>query len=124
MPVNDITSVVIDICIEIHSTLGPGLFESIYEEILFRELNSFGFQTQRQVPIIAHWKGKTLPVAFKADLIILNSVILEIKSVKQVQEVHKKQLLTYLKLTEIRVGLLLNFNEELMKHGIRRIING
>ncbi len=123
MEINEITSFIINRSIQIHKDIGPGLFESVYEEVLSYELNQNEIKFQRQVPIPAVWKEKQLDLGFRADLIIENNVIIEIKSVEKVAPVHQKQLLTYLKLSDITVGLLLNFNTDLMKNGITRIVN-
>jgi len=121
---NEIAHKVVGLSLAIHRTLGPGLFESVYEAILFQELKSSGLMVLRQYPVPLSWKGVDLGHGFRADLIIENKVIVEIKSVEAIAPVHKKQLLTYLKLTNIKLGLLINFNEELLKDGLSRIING
>lgn len=123
MTENEITGIVVDKCFEIHKTLGPGLFESVYEEILFFELNKMNINISRQKSIPVSWKGKKMDHGFRADLIIENKVIIEIKSIESIAVVHKKQLLTYLKLTNMKLGLLINFNEALIKDGITRIAN-
>ncbi|TVQ00856.1 MAG: GxxExxY protein [Balneolaceae bacterium] len=124
MKENDLSGLIVDICLNIHKKLGPGLFESIYEEILVYELANNGISFSRQVPIPVFWKNIKLNIGFRADLIIENKLILEIKSTEHLAPVHYKQLLTYLKLTDIRLGLLINFNEALIKDGIRRVVNG
>jgi len=108
---NSISKDVVNISYQIHSELGPGLFESVYEEILFHELNQLGYTVSRQKVLPVYWKGKTMDVGFRTDLIIENKVIVEIKSVASMLPVHKKQLLTYLRLTDLKLGLLINFNE-------------
>jgi GxxExxY protein len=123
MEENDITHQVIDICYHIHKELGAGLFESVYEEILCFELVNQGFVVERQKAVPVLWKGLKMDIGFRADLIIGNKVIIELKSVEQISSVHKKQLLTYLKVTGLKVGLLVNFNETLIKDGIHRIVN-
>lgn len=120
---NMITGKVIDTCIKIHQTLGPGLFESVYETILQHELEKENFMVERQKAIPVYWGNLQMEVGFRADLIIDNKVILEIKSVETLAPVHSKQLLTYLKITGIQVGLLINFNVPLLKQGIHRIVN-
>ena len=120
---NKIATVIVDTCFKIHTTLGAGLFESVYEEILFYELREAGFQVTRQKAIPVIWKELKMEIGFRADLIVNNKVIIEIKSVEHVLPVHKKQLLTYLKLTDLKLGLLVNFNEALIKNGITRIVN-
>jgi GxxExxY protein len=121
---NELTKIVIDLCIKIHKALGPGLLESVYEEILIYELKKLGIIVARQVGIPIHYENVKLELGFRADLIVEDRVILELKSVESVLPLHKKQLLTYLKLTNMKVGLLINFNESLMKNGIVRIANG
>lgn len=121
---NELATIVLDISFEIHRTLGPGLFESVYEEILFRELvEKYELHVERQKTIPVYWKGDKIDFGFRPDLIIENTLIVEIKSIEQLAKVHYKQLQTYLKLTEMRLGLLLNFNEDLLMNGIKRIAN-
>ncbi|MFO0450621.1 MAG: GxxExxY protein [Pseudomonadota bacterium] len=105
-------------------TLGPGLLESVYEAVLARELEKAGLTVSRQVSVPIKFDGLIFDEGFRADIIVSDKVILELKSIEQVRPVHKKQLLTYLKLTGIKLGYLLNFGDELMKNGITRIING
>ncbi len=120
---NEIATAIVDTCFKIHTTLGAGLFESVYEEILFYELQQRGLEVTRQKAIPVIWKELKMEIGFRADLIINNKVIIEIKSVEHILPVHKKQLLTYLKLTDLKLGLLVNFNEALIKNGITRIVN-
>ncbi|MBI1782818.1 MAG: GxxExxY protein [Sphingobacteriales bacterium] len=121
---NEIVKIVLDAAFKIHSELGPGLFESVYEAVLEFELkNKYNLSVQRQVAIPVVWEEVKLELGFRADMIIEHKVIVEIKSIEAIAPVHHKQLLTYLKLTGIKLGLLLNFNEELMKTGIKRIVN-
>lgn len=103
--------------------MGPGLFESVYEEVLCHELGKEGllFERQKSIPVV--WEGIKLDQGFRADIIIDKKLILEIKSVEKIAKVHHKQLLTYLKLTNIKLGLLINFNESLIKNGIQRVVN-
>lgn len=125
MDINDISGLIIFHSIEIHKRLGPGLFESVYEEILYYELTkNAGLSVQRQQPIPLIYDELQIPEAFKADLIVEEKIIVELKSVKELANVHKKQLLTYLKLTGLQLGLLINFNESLLKNGIKRVVNG
>jgi GxxExxY protein len=121
---NELTKIIINLCIKIHKTLGPGLLESVYEEVLVYELKKLGIIVARQVGIPVNYENIKLELGFRADLIIEDKVIIELKSVENVLPLHKKQLLTYLKLTNMKVGLLINFNESLMKNGIFRIANG
>ncbi|MGB1248548.1 MAG: GxxExxY protein [Chitinophagales bacterium] len=123
MTENELSKIIVNTCFEIHSTLGPGLFESVYEEILFFELEKQGLKVDRQKAISIIWKGVKMDKGFYADLIVENKVLIELKSVEKVTKVHQKQVQTYLKLTGIKLGLLINFNESLIKHGIQRIVN-
>ncbi len=123
MKENDIAKKVLDICFEIHKILGPGLFESVYEEILTFELKNNGLFVERQKSLPVYWKGVKINSAFKADLIVEKKVIIELKSVEMLIPAHYKQLLTYLKITDLKLGLLINFNERLLKTGIKRIVN-
>ncbi len=121
---NDISQIILDCSFNIHKKLGPGLFESVYEEVLGYELQKAGLKIQRQTAIGVCWDNVNLELGFLADIIVDDKVIVELKSVESLQAVHKKQLLTYLKLSDIRLGLLINFNENLLKNGIKRIVNG
>ncbi|MFU8833504.1 MAG: GxxExxY protein [Wenzhouxiangella sp.] len=114
---------VVDSAIAIHRDLGPGLLESVYEAILAHKLEQRGFKIQRQVPVPLNYEGVKFKEAFRADLIVGDKVIVEIKTVERLNNAHRKQLLTYLKLTSLKVGILLNFSEALMKNGITRIAN-
>ncbi|MBE9489266.1 MAG: GxxExxY protein [Bacteroidetes bacterium] len=120
---NDLASIIVDCCYHIHVNLGPGLLESVYEEILYSELIEIGLNVERQKQLPVIWKNKKLDLGFRTDLIVENKVIIEIKSVMEIHPVHPKQLLTYLKLTGLKLGLLINFNSPLIKTGITRIVN-
>lgn len=120
---NEIASIIVDCCYHIHVDLGPGLLESVYEEILTYELIRIGFQVERQKALPVVWKDVKLDLGYRTDLIVENKVIVEIKSVEEIHPVHPKQLLTYLKLTNLKLGLLINFNSPLIKTGITRIVN-
>jgi GxxExxY protein len=120
---NEISKIIVNAAFQIHTQLGPGLLESVYEEILFFELKTQGLRVDRQKAIPVVWNDLIMEMGFRADLIIENKVIIEIKSVETIAPVHQKQLLTYLKLTGYKLGLLINFNEPLMKTGIKRIVN-
>jgi GxxExxY protein len=124
MTENDIGRIVVDAAVAVHRELGPGLLESVYEVILAFELGQRGLSVKRQVPISIHYKQMTFDEAFRADLMIEERVVIELKSVEQVSQAHKKQLLTYLRLTGCKLGFLLNFGEALMKRGITRTVNG
>jgi GxxExxY protein len=120
---NDISKIIIECSIKVHKSLGPGLLESVYEATLNFELNKSGLNSQTQVPLPVYYEGTKLEVGFRADIIVENMVIIEIKSIETIAPVHKKQLLTYLKLSNKKLGLLINFNVELLKDGITRIVN-
>lgn len=124
MTENEIAGIVVDAAYRIHKTLGPGLFESVYEAALEFEMRKRGLRVAHQVGLPVHYEAVRLEVGFRVDLIVDEKVIVEIKSVEALVPVHKKQLLTYLRLTDLRLGLLINFNVELIRHGIQRVING
>jgi len=123
-PSNSVPDAIIDAALQVHRELGPGLLEQVYESVLARELECRGLEVQRQVPIPIQYRDLHFREAFRADLIVHNEVLLELKSVEQVSRVHAKQVLTYLKLTGLRLGFLLNFGAPLMKEGIERIVMG
>ena len=123
MTENELSKIIVDTCYRIHFELGPGLFESVYEKILQFELKQKGLTVSQQQAIPVIWKEKKLNHGFRADLIVQNKVLIEVKSVEAIAPVHKKQVLTYLKLTNIKLGLLINFNEPLIKTGITRVVN-
>ncbi|TDO70017.1 GxxExxY protein [Flavobacterium chryseum] len=122
MTENEISAVVVDVCYKIHVKLGPGLLESVYEAILFHELTKRGLFVERQKQLPVLWDGIKLDIGFRSDLIIENKVILEIKSIEQITDIHAKQVLTYLKITKMKLGLLINFNVPIIKFGIKRIV--
>ena len=124
MTENEIGKLVVDTSIRLHRALGPGLLETVYEITLARQLEKAGLSVARQVVVPIEFEGETFDEGFRADLIVEGKVILELKSVEKVSPAHKKQLLTYLKLTGLKLGFLLNFGDELMKHGITRTIHG
>jgi GxxExxY protein len=119
-----LAKIIVNTCYNIHLELGPGLLESVYEEILYFELTSQGLKVDRQKGIPVIWKDRKMDIGFRADLIEENKVVVEIKSVEMIAPVHPKILLTYLRLTKKKLGLLVNFNEALIKDGITRIVNG
>ena len=123
MTENELAKIIVDKCLKIHRTLGPGLLESVYEEILFYEIMKDGIKCKRQASIPVLYEGIKMDIGFRADMVVEDKVILELKSVENIMPVHKKQLLTYLKITGMRLGLLVNFNVELIKNGITRIVN-
>ena len=123
MSENEISKIIVDVSYKIHTKLGPGLLESVYETILNYELTSRGLKVERQKALPVIWNETKMDVGFRADLIVENKVIIEVKSVEQIAAVHPKQVLTYLKITNLKLGLLINFNEPLIKTGITRIVN-
>ena len=123
MTENELSKIIVDKCLKIHRKLGPGLLESVYEEVLFYEFTKDSIQCKRQVGIPVIYEDIKLDLGFRADMVVGDKVILELKSVEKILPVHKKQLLTYLKLSNMRLGLLINFNVELIKNGITRIVN-
>ena len=125
MTENELSRVIIEAAIEVHRHLGPGLLESIYEDALTHELtqaHQLRIERQKEIPVF--YKGKPMGKGFRADLIVNEKVIVELKSVEELNPVHFKTLLSYLKLSDMRLGLLLNFNEEVLRNGIRRVVNG
>ena len=124
MTENEIGKIVVDAAIAIHRALGSSLYEIVYEVVLTHELKKHGLNIERQVPVSIEYDGIKFEEGFRADIIIENKVILELKSVESVSKAHKKQVLTYLRLTGYKLGYLLNFGEDLMKNGITRIVNG
>ena len=124
MTENEIGKAIVDAALAVHRELGPGLLESVYEVALAYELEQRGLSVKRQLPVTIHYKRMRFDDAFRADLVIHDKVIVELKSVEQVSQAHKKQLLTYLRLTGCKLGFLLNFGEALMKRGITRTANG
>jgi GxxExxY protein len=124
MTESEVAKQVVDAAYRIHTTLGPGLLESVYEAVLVYELRKRGLAVTRQQPIPVIYEDVHLEVGFRADLIVENKAILELKSIEELAAVHRKQLLTYLRLTNLRLGLLINFNVELIKDGIKRVVNG
>jgi len=123
MTENEISAIVVDVCYKMHVKLGPGLLESVYETILFYELTKKGLFVERQKTLPVVWDEIKLDIGFRTDLIIENKLILEIKSIEKITEVHAKQIMTYLKITKMKLGLLINFNVPLIKFGITRIVN-
>ena len=123
MTENELSKIAVDICFKIHSQYGPGLFESVYEEIFCYEWRKTEVEIKRQLGIKVIHEGVDMGIGFVPDVIVENKLILEFKSVEVLAEVHYKQLLTYLKLTNLKLGLLINFNAPLIKSGIHRIVN-
>ncbi|MBF6641825.1 GxxExxY protein [Flavobacterium sp. J49] len=124
MTENELSKIIVDISYKIHTRLGPGLLESVYEAILHHELTKKGLTVERQKPIPVIWEDIHLDIGFRSDLIVENKVIIEIKSVEKISNIHLKQLLTYIRVTNLKLGLLINFNEALIKNGIKRVVHG
>lgn len=123
MTENELSKIIVDICYKIHTKLGPGLLESVYEAILYYELNKLGLKVEKQKELPVHWDEIILEIGCRADLVVEDKVLIEIKSVAELTNVHPKQVLTYLKITDIKLGLLINFNESYIKDGIKRVVN-
>ena len=124
MTENEIGRIIVDCAVRLHKELGPGLLESVYEALLVYLLKETGLKVDRQVAIPIQFRGIQFDEGFRADIIVEDKVILELKSVETVSKAHKKQVLTYLKLTGKKLGYLLNFGEGMMKDGISRVLNG
>lgn len=123
MTENEIATIVVDAALKIHKTFGPGLFESVYEAALRYELQKRGLMVGQQLGIPVQYDGLNLGFGFRVDLLVNNKVVIEVKSVEALAPIHNKQLATYLRLMDLRLGLLINFNVELIRNGIRRVVN-
>jgi len=123
MDINQLSSQIIGAAIEVHKTLGPGLLESAYEECLCHELHLRGVSLERQKQLPVLYKGKCLDCGYRLDIVVEKAIILELKSCEKIEPIHKAQLLTYLKLSSLTLGLILNFNVPVMKNGIVRMVN-
>ena len=121
---NEIAKQIVDAAFRIHTSLGPGLLESVYETVMAQELTRRGLHSERQQALPVVWENIHLEAGFRVDLMIENKVIVEIKSVEAIAPVHRKQLLTYLRLANKRLGILINFDVDLIKDGIARVVNG
>ena len=121
---NELTETIIGAAMEVHRALGPGLLESTYEMCLCRELSIRGLRFERQVPISVEYKGVKLDCGYRADLVVENVILVELKAIDSLLSIHEAQLLSYLKLSGLKIGLLINLNVELLKHGIRRRVLG
>ena len=121
---NELSGTIVKASLDIHCKLGPGLLESVYQEILFRELRKQGLHVLKEVPIPVEWDDVRVDVGFRADLIVEDLVVVELKSLECVAAVHKKILLTYLRLTDKRLGLLINFGMAYLRDGVTRLVNG
>ncbi len=124
MTENEIATQVVDAAFKIHTRLGPGLLESVYQAVMAYELQKRGLRVIREQPIPVVYENVHLEMGFRADLVVEEKVLVELKSIKAIAPIHKKQLLTHLRLTSKRLGLLINFNTDLIKDGITRIANG
>lgn len=124
MSENEISAVVLDSAMVVHRTLGPGLLESVYSRALALELRSRGLDVDLEVPVDIFYKGEALGLGFRADLIVGGNVLVELKSVEVMLPVHRKQVLTYLRAKDVKLGLLINFGAPLLKDGFERIANG
>jgi GxxExxY protein len=124
MTENDLAKRIVNAAYRIHTTLGPGLLESVYETTLTHELQKLGIKVLRQQALPVVYETIRMDIGFRADLIVGDKVIVEIKSVEAISPVHRKQLLTYLRLTNKRLGLLINFNVEFIRDGVTRVVNG
>jgi GxxExxY protein len=120
---NELTGAIIGAAIEVHRDLGPGLFESAYESCLLWELRQKDFKVETQVPVPIRYKGLQLDAGYRIDLLVQDQIIVELKAIDKIQPIHTAQVLTYLKMTNLKMALILNFNVELMRSGIKRIIN-
>ena len=123
MDENELSGVVIGAAIEVHKALGPGLLESVYQRCLLKELHIRGAWVESEVPVTVEYKGDVITEAYRVDLLVNNKPVVELKAVDQLTAVHKAQLLTYLRLMNKKLGLLINFNELVVRKGIRRLIN-
>ena len=122
-PHQELTERIIGCSIDIHKALGPGLLESVYQRIFAYELEKIGWRVRSEVAIPLEWDGQPMEMGFRADRIVNNEVLLELKSVEVSQPVHRKQVLTYLRITQLKVRLLINFGEVMLKNGIHRLVN-
>jgi hypothetical protein len=123
MKEDEIGRLVVDVAVNLHREMGPGLLETVYEVVLAYELRRCGLRVERQLPLPTRYKGLRFDEGFRIDLVVEDKVILELKCVERLNNAHKKQVLTYLRLADKRLGYLLNFGEAVMKHGITRIVN-
>jgi GxxExxY protein len=123
MTENELSRIVFDAALKVHQNLGPGLLESAYEECLFYELNTTGLKVEKQKALPLIYEEIKLDIGYRLDIILEDKLIIEIKSVESLNDVHFAQLLTYLKLTNCKLGMLINFNVKLVKDGIKRIAN-
>lgn len=120
---NELSNLIIGAAINVHREVGPGLFESVYEDCLAIELSKLELKVERQKRVDLIYNGENLGLAFKADIIVEDKVLIELKSVERLHDIHFTQTYTYIKLLNIKLGLLINFNESLLKNGIKRVVN-
>lgn len=121
--VEALASISVNAALEVHRLLGPGLLESAYEACFAHELELRGIRYQRQYPVPLSYKGKLVEVGFRADVLVGEKLLIELKAVDELQPIHRAQVITYLKLLNLPLGLLINFNSTLLKHGLRRVLN-
>ena len=121
---NKLSGIILDASIEVHRNLGPGLLESVYEHCLMKELHNRGIKAERQVPLPVFYKDEKLDIGFRADILVEDAIIIELKSVREVDEIHRAQIITYLKITGNKLGLLINFNVRRLIDGYERFVNG
>jgi len=124
IPENDVARVIIDCAFRIYRELGSGMLESAYEAVLAFELTQRGFHVRLQVPVPLIWNGLQVKECFRADMVVNDLVLVELKSVENLVPVHKKQVITYLRLTGLRLGLLINFGARVFQEGVQRLVNG
>ena len=124
MTENEIAKIVVDCAVKIHMKLGPGLLESVYQRVLAYELRKAGLKLETEVPVPVEWDGHVIDQGFRADLVVEGKVLIELKSVKKSAPINRKQTLTYIKLADIRLGILINFGALLLKDDLHRIANG
>ena len=123
MEENEISGIVISAAIEVHRALGPGLLESVYQRCLVTELQYKSISVATEVPVVIEYRGEVIPDAYRLDLLVENKVVVELKTVNALTDIHKAQLLTYVRLTKKKLGLLINFNELILRKGVKRVVN-
>jgi len=123
MEFEEITKKIIKCAMDVHTVLGPGLLENVYKECLFYKLCKDGFNVEKEKPIPLVFDGITLDCGYRIDLLVENKIVVELKSIKKIEDIHLSQILTYMKLGKFKVGLLINFNVTLLKNGIKRVVN-
>ena len=119
----EVSAIAVDVAVKIHKALGPGLLESFHQRILAYELRKAGMEVQTEVPVPVKWDGHLIDESFRADMIVNGKVLLELKSIEKTQPVHRKQTLTYIKLADVKLGLLINFRASLFKDDLHRLVN-